>query len=89
MEGNPTYTEANDYTITRTPFYTTLTVEELAGFNPNVGVIWPGALIQGNSIKTGVLAGIGAKRTPITLVMNTLGASAGGGNTTVQFKKSR
>jgi hypothetical protein len=55
VPGNSSVTEANDYTITRTPFRTTLTVEELAGLNPNVGVLWPGALIQTASLKSGVL----------------------------------
>lgn len=69
----PITTYEGDKINTRTPFQTTLTVNELAAFNPNVGIQWPGALIQGATLKEGSLADINVDRAPGTLVLSTVG----------------
>ena len=65
--------EEGDFTVSKTPFTSNITVEELAGFNPNIGVIWPGALVQGSSLISGTLAPINVKRSEINLLLSTLG----------------
>lgn len=79
--GSAVTAEEGGNTVTRTPVTSTITVEELAGFNPNVGVLWPGSLVQGESPSHGVLAGIGVRRSPLTLVLSTLAEPAGEGKT--------
>jgi hypothetical protein len=81
VESSPQISYDGDNQITKKHFNTTLTVTELAGFNPNIGVIWPGALVQGVSLKGGVLAPINVKRSPATLVLSTLGIPAEDGKT--------
>lgn len=48
------------------------TINDFVSVGTNLGVIWPGAMIQGNSIETGNLRLISAnqKRAPITLTTN-------------------
>jgi hypothetical protein len=58
-----------NYSITQVP-------SQFVALNPNADVLWPGALIQGNSMTNGVLSPILVNRTPgtITLTLNTGGA---------------
>jgi hypothetical protein len=41
--------------------------DEVVAFNPNADVLWPGALVQGKSLDTGVPALIPLSRSPITI----------------------
>lgn len=55
------------------PVYERNLVRSLNNFisvGTNFGVIWPGAMIQGNSLETGELQLINTKRAPVTLVTN-------------------
>ena len=78
---NSSSSQVGDQTVTTDTYHSALTVTELAGFNPNIGVIWPGALVQGSSLKTGVLAAINTERTDGTILLSTLGIPSGGGKT--------
>ncbi|WP_437564310.1 thiol-activated cytolysin family protein [Sorangium sp. So ce542] len=71
--GTPSTTESGELRIVRTPCQATVNVHELAGFNPNIGVIWPGALVQGGSLRAGALAAINVARAPGTILLSTLG----------------
>jgi hypothetical protein len=53
--------------VISTPFRSTMSTDEIAGFNPNAGVLWPGALIQGGSAANGTLADLAPKRAAISL----------------------
>jgi thiol-activated cytolysin len=77
VAGQSQTTEVGEMQFTTTNFQSTLTVTELAGFNPNIGVIWPGALVQGDSLSSGILAAINVERTPLTLLLSTLGIPSG------------
>ncbi len=46
------------------------TFQDITSVETNFGVIWPGALIQGNTLKGGELKTINAKRAPITIQTN-------------------
>lgn len=54
------------------------TWDDIAAFNPNAGVLWPGALIQGDSIASGVLAPINPPRTPLTITFETVNPTIDG-----------
>jgi thiol-activated cytolysin len=56
--------------VTRTKYRITETPDEIVAFQPNSGVIWPGALIQGNSIEGGTPALISLPRGPATITLN-------------------
>jgi thiol-activated cytolysin len=67
--GTPSVSESNGRSVVSAPFETTLTLDELAGFNPNHGVLWPGSLIQGKTLVTGTLAAISVPHGPQTVVL--------------------
>ncbi len=46
------------------------TFESITSVETNFGVIWPGALIQGKTLKSGELKNINLKRSPITIQIN-------------------
>lgn len=46
------------------------TIKNFVSVGTNFGTIWPGAMIQGNSLSTGALKLISTKRAPITLTTN-------------------
>jgi hypothetical protein len=81
VAGTPQVTESGGVSTTTTHFDAVVTVTELAAFNPNIGVIFPGALVQGNSLAAGTLAGINVERAPQTLLLSTLGTPVGAGKT--------
>ena len=54
--GPTNQSETYDAVIATTPFQETLTLDEMAGYNPNAGILWPGAIIQGKSLGQGTLA---------------------------------
>jgi Thiol-activated cytolysin len=61
--GDPYKCEIYEKNLVRT-FQNILSVET------NFGIIWPGALIQGNTLKSGELKNIPVKRAPLTLQIN-------------------
>jgi len=79
--------EQDDRIFTKTRYRTTINVTELAGFNPNIGTIWPGALVQGKSLKSGVLSPVNVARTPGTLLLSTLGTPSNDGKTEPRSKQ--
>ena len=83
--GQSNTTEMGETQFTTTNFQSTLSVTELAGFNPNIGVIWPGALVQGSSLADGILAAINVERTPLILLLSTLGIPSGAAATPQKF----
>lgn len=78
---NTSSLERDDQVFTTTRYKATINVTDLAGFNPNIGTIWPGALVQGKSLKSGVLAAVSTSRTPGTLLLSTLGIPSTGDKT--------
>src|SRR4051794_15062862 len=51
--GTESTTESGLTRTTTAPFDTTLSVDELASFNPNSGILWPGSIIAASSLETG------------------------------------
>ncbi|HEY7330543.1 MAG TPA: thiol-activated cytolysin family protein [Gemmataceae bacterium] len=64
--------EEDGVTVQTTPFETTLTLDELAGFNPNHGVLWPGSLIQGGTLRRGTLAAVPVPHARQTVVIGSV-----------------
>lgn len=50
------------YTCSSTDNTQTATPDEVVAFNPNTGVLYPGALVKGTSLNNGILTGINVKR---------------------------
>jgi hypothetical protein len=76
-KGPPVETESGVNHIKTTPFEASLTFDEMAGFNPNAGVLWPGALVQGGSLRTGNLAPIPVAQAAETVVISNVSPTAG------------
>ncbi|MGH7269372.1 MAG: thiol-activated cytolysin family protein, partial [Polyangiaceae bacterium] len=56
------------YACTRTPYSLTTTPQQIVTFDPNVDVLWPGALLQGKALQSGALAGLPiTQRAPIAI----------------------
>jgi hypothetical protein len=66
-----TWEEGGDQVVA-TPFRTQVSVDQLAGFNPNQGVLWPGALVQGKSLAGGTLAAVAVPHAPQTVFVATV-----------------
>lgn len=73
-----TVTGANGiYQCTYTNYSLTKVPEKFVALNPNADVLWPGSLIQGKSMASGILDPIPVKRAPGTITLTL--ASGGGG----------
>jgi hypothetical protein len=53
-----TGTDGKPYQCTTTPYSLTTTPQQIVTFNPNVDVLWPGALLQGGPLQQGRLVGL-------------------------------
>lgn len=60
-----------DYKVTEKTRQQTMAVHELVAFDPNADALWPGSLVQGKSLQTGVLAPIALPRAPGTVTLTT------------------
>ena len=58
-----------------TPVKESRSTQELVLFSPFTGVLWPGALIQGATLASGVLGDLGLPRNPITVFVEGAWAS--------------
>ena len=69
----PTGADNLKYKCTSTPYSLTKTPENIFSFNPTADVLWPGALVQGQSYKAGTIEAFPiTKRAPITVSIPTL-----------------
>ncbi|WNG36748.1 hypothetical protein F0U61_26050 [Archangium violaceum] len=71
-ESSSTQEEVRDATInvcTYTQVSETSHFDKLVSFDPNADVLWPGALVQGQSLSLGLLSPIGAPRAPGTITL--------------------
>ena len=59
------------YDLTEVVRQQTVASHELVAFDPNAGALWPGSLVQGKSLQTGVLAPIGLPRAAGTITLAT------------------
>lgn len=66
---------ANRAEVFETKMAVARTFEKLVAFNPNVDALYPGALVQGASLKDGTLNPIGVERTPLTITVTDLVAA--------------
>ncbi|WP_027481787.1 thiol-activated cytolysin family protein [Deinococcus pimensis] len=73
MNGTEVTCVKKDYSLTQN-------FDEIATFNPNAGVIWPGSLVQGATVPDGIPAAIPLDRGPLTVTAltggNTIGSRA-------------
>jgi hypothetical protein len=49
----------------------TLAFDDMAAFDPNADALWPGALVQGKSLRDGLLAPIALPRSPLAITVTT------------------
>lgn len=63
--GVPCTRETTENTVTQE-------LESIVSFSPNISVLWPGAVIQGNSLESGLLVPITLKRAPATITVTNL-----------------
>ncbi|MGH7269639.1 MAG: thiol-activated cytolysin family protein, partial [Polyangiaceae bacterium] len=74
--GAPNYVTGTDgiqYACTSTPWSLTRTPTQIVTFNPNVDVLWPGALVQGGPYQNGQIIGLPiTQRAPIVVSIPTL-----------------
>jgi hypothetical protein len=66
----PIASESAGYSIQTMPYRSTVSIDEIAGFNPHAGTLWPGALIQRASLHDGVFASIVTARRPLTITIS-------------------
>lgn len=59
--------EGNDYRIITTTYSAAVGFSEILALDPTTDVIWPGALINGDTIRNGTYAPITAYRQPLTI----------------------
>jgi len=75
-EGGVNYvtgTDGLEYLCTTTEYSLTATPTQVVTFNPNVDVLWPGALLQGGPFQQGQLVGLPiTQRAPLTVSIPTL-----------------
>lgn len=67
--------------IRTTGHHVTMQSEEVVAFNPNAGLLWPGALVQSRNATTGVLEGVTVRsdqRTPIVVTLSEVASTAEG-----------
>lgn len=65
-----------EYLCTRNDFKYANNMDKIVALNSNSGSLYPGSLVQGNTVSTGVLNSIGNfERAPIILTMNNYGQS--------------
>jgi hypothetical protein len=68
-----TGTDGVEYLCTTTEYSLTATPTQVVTFNPNVDVLWPGALLQGGPFQQGELVGLPiTQRAPLTVSIPTL-----------------
>lgn len=71
------YTFGSQLMCTTTSYSLTFVPDKFVAMNPNADVLWPGSLVQGNSMASGILDPIPVKRAPGTVTL----ALASGGST--------
>jgi hypothetical protein len=49
----------------------TLAFDEMVAFDPNADALWPGAIVQGRSLRDGILAPIALPRAPLAITVTT------------------
>jgi DNA-binding beta-propeller fold protein YncE len=68
-----TGTDGKNYKCNSTPYSLTTTPQQIVTFNPNVDVLWPGALLQGGPLQKGALVGLPiTQRAPLAVSIPTL-----------------
>lgn len=65
VNGIPSHITSQKRSITRS-------FESLAAFDPNADVLWPGSVVQGKSIESGILAPVALGRKPGTVTVKNL-----------------
>ncbi len=67
------------FRVTSTPRTAVNTFESLAAFDVHADVLWPGSVVQGRSLPSGVLQPLALNRAPGTIVLNNLMAQGTSG----------
>src|SRR5690606_17939505 len=72
-----TYPNGQNYACTTTEYKFGQSFSEIAGFNPTEDVVWPGSIVQGKSIFSGIPSRINLSQAPMKI---TISPSSSGDN---------
>lgn len=78
-ESKHEYRGGKRFRVTSTPRTAVNTFESLAAFDVHADVLWPGSMVQGRSLPSGVLQPLALNRAPGTVVLNNLMAQGTSG----------
>jgi hypothetical protein len=80
------YGQNGDWSCTEQKYTAETAPQDMATFEPNADVIWPGSLLQGGTLQSGAPEPIAVKRAGGTVLMNLVNTAAGATAKSYQMK---